>query len=139
MMTIVKERGIETETWREHNFRWANTPGWAGFSFPVNEKGELLNDNEYARENYRLCVAGQMVDKDSNPIIDEGITRQSRKYRTNAEGRCRCGETVELYDQYMGACECPKCGQWYNLSGQELVPPRYWEENDGDGDFECAY
>jgi hypothetical protein len=25
---------------------------------------------------------------------------------------------------------CEKCGQWYNLFGQALVDPEYWEDDD---------
>lgn len=46
--------------------------------------------------------------------------------RPCAIGECKCGAEVPLMDQYMGACECPGCGQWYNLSGQELLPPEEW-------------
>ena len=38
-------------------------------------------------------------------------------------------ETVYLYDRYRAACQCPKCGRWYNLFGQELLPPEMWEED----------
>ena len=140
-MKIIKERGTETRTWLEHSFRWANTPGWCGYSFSVNEQGELIDkDNECAAENYRLCVSGQMTDSmdRGNRLIDEGVVKRSRTYRTDAVGVCACGAHVELYDQYMGACECPACGQWHNLSGQELLPPRHWEENVY-GDYEYEY
>ena len=46
-----------------------------------------------------------------------------------AVGRCSCGAEVILdTDDYMGAVECEECGQWYNLFGQALVDPEYWEE-----------
>jgi predicted RNA-binding Zn-ribbon protein involved in translation (DUF1610 family) len=47
----------------------------------------------------------------------------------NAKALCSCGETIELYDQYLGACDCPNCGQWYSMSGQALIKPQYWEED----------
>jgi hypothetical protein len=28
----------------------------------------------------------------------------------------------------MGACQCENCGQWYNIFGQELIDPEYWED-----------
>lgn len=49
-------------------------------------------------------------------------------------GKCEeCGARVDLdgYD-YMGAVQCPKCGQWYNLNGEELLPPDQWGEVDED-------
>ncbi len=134
---IIKERTVKTETWFEHNFKWANTPGWAGFSFTLNDKKEPVLMGDEALKNYRLCLAGKMVDHTGNGdyIIDEGITRRERRYTENATGRCRCGTVIELYDQYLGACECPNCGQWYNIMGQELIPPQYWEDDGGDGDY----
>ena len=49
--------------------------------------------------------------------------------RTASVGRCKCGEKVVLMGLYMGACDCPSCGQWYNVSGQELKDPSEWEED----------
>ena len=46
--------------------------------------------------------------------------------RTANVGECDCGQTVVLMDRYLGACDCPGCGQWYNLSGQELNDPSTW-------------
>ena len=37
-----------------------------------------------------------------------------------------CSEEFYLQDEYRGACECPRCGQWFNLFGQELTDPRGW-------------
>ena len=48
----------------------------------------------------------------------------------NAKALCSCGEIIELYDGYMGSCECPNCGQWYNMFGQTLIKPQYWEEDE---------
>jgi hypothetical protein len=39
-----------------------------------------------------------------------------------------------LEDQYYAACQCPKCGQWYNIYGQHLRPPEEWIE-DLEGDY----
>ena len=41
-------------------------------------------------------------------------------------------EKIEMYNAYMGACECPCCGQWYNLFGQSLIDPKYWYEDEDD-------
>lgn len=46
--------------------------------------------------------------------------------KVNAQGICECGQTIELWDQYLGTCECPHCHRWYNLFGQELNPPETW-------------
>lgn len=128
MMKIIKARGVETQTSYEHNFHWNDDPG-AGYSFTVTKAGEYMGDNECGRKNYERCKSGEMVDKNGIAIIDDGISRRTWNYRTNAVGLCSCGEEVELYDQYLGACECQKCGSWYNLSGQELVHPKHWEDD----------
>ena len=54
-----------------------------------------------------------------------------------AVGKCSCGCEVELDADfaYHGAVQCEKCGQWYNLFGQKLVSPEYWEEDDDDDDY----
>lgn len=57
------------------------------------------------------------------------VIKQTRSYKELAHGLCDCGEEVYLTNQYMGACECPGCGKWYNLFGQELTPPEQWEED----------
>ena len=47
-----------------------------------------------------------------------------------ATGVCECGHRIALWDEYMGACECPHCGRWYNLFGQELNHPDTWRNGD---------
>ena len=37
-----------------------------------------------------------------------------------------CGAEFYLQDEYLGACECPRCGQWFNLFGQEVTNPSSW-------------
>lgn len=47
-----------------------------------------------------------------------------------ATGVCKCGNRITLQNEYMGACECPYCGRWYNLFGQELNHPDTWRYGD---------
>lgn len=96
-----------------------------GFGFPCNKNGELLEDvTDAARENYRWCLNH----KDHFVRFNKIILHKYRLY-ANAYGTCSCGNEVELYDDFCGACQCEKCGKWYNLFGQELVPPGHWEED----------
>ena len=67
-------------------------------------------------------------------------------YVEPALAKCSCGTELLLECQYAGACQCPDCGQWYNVYGQALVDPEYWEEDDEDDDgydygydFGCDY
>lgn len=96
-----------------------------GFSFPCDKNGAILRDKmtPEAVANYQDCLAHPERFIRSNILRD-----YSHSYTVPAEGDCRCGAHIELYNQYMGACSCPNCHQWYSLSGQELIPPQYWED-----------
>jgi len=101
-----------------------------GYGFPCDKDGRLLESEEQnpvAHKNYRYCMAHPEQFERFNKVI-----AQRYRARENAHGTCVCGAEVELYDQYLGACECPKCGRWYNLFGQELLHPKYWGEDTGE-------
>lgn len=94
-----------------------------GFGFPCNEKGELLPGLTLeAVANYKFCLENPNRFERFNKVI-----HRKHRSRTAPHGTCRCGKEIELYDHYCGACQCPHCGQWYNLFGQELLPPSEWE------------
>lgn len=98
-----------------------------GFGFPCDKNGKLLESEEENPEihrNYHDCMKHPERFKRFNRIV-----RLERRVRDDAYGTCICGERVELWDQHMGACECPNCGRWYNLFGQELLPPAYWGDD----------
>ena len=94
-----------------------------GYGFDCDENGNLIIDNPTAINNYKSCLEHPEKFVRFNKVI-----KHQRRCRTNPHGTCDCGNEVELWDQYMGACQCEKCGKWYNLFGQELVEPKYWEE-----------
>jgi len=95
-----------------------------GFGFPCDEKGNLLEGlTEAAISNYKRCLENPDKFERFNKVV-----KTERRVRDDAHGTCECGTEVYLYNQYMGACECPNCGKWYNLFGQELNNPMYWEE-----------
>lgn len=94
-----------------------------GYGFECDEKGNVLNtDNECAMRNYEWCLNHPEEFEIFNHIV-----KNTRTIREPDHGICKCGEKVWLTNEYMGACECPNCGQWYNLFGQELVHPKYWD------------
>ena len=96
-----------------------------GFSFPCDENGKVYDDlNPCALKNYAWCLENPSKFVRFNKVITETYT-----VRDHAYGTCHCGNRVDLYDMYYGACQCDECGQWYNLSGQELLPPEDWQEN----------
>lgn len=100
-------------------------PG-GGFEFPCDADGNLLPMNDAASKNYKYC----MEHPEKFSYCYNVVHKYSRWIKDAPYGTCHCGETVYLLDEYMGACQCPKCGQWYNLFGQELLPPDEWEDVD---------
>ena len=108
-----------TETDYEVQFYYDNT---GGFAFPCDKNGKILDDlTDAAKKNYAWCLEN----RDKFQVFNH-VHKMERSWREPDYGRCDCGETVYLQNQYMGACQCPKCGQWYSLSGEELLPPNRW-------------
>lgn len=96
-----------------------------GFSFPCDEYGNVLPLNSpEAAENLEWC----RIHPEKFEFIE--IRRHKQSWREPDSGTCYCGERVELVNEYCGACQCPRCGQWYNLFGQELLSPEEWEMDD---------
>lgn len=96
-----------------------------GFGFPCDENGKLLTDNPAALKNYQYALEHPEKFVRYNKVI-----KREQDYKENARGRCHCGTEIELFNEYLGGCECPNCGQWYNLFGQELNPPETWRDGD---------
>lgn len=117
-MEIIKQRERKEEIYYTYDFERGDG---SGFTFPCNSIGEVQL-NEYNKESYDYCI------QHKDEFEWEGILKHKNHYIEPAIGRCVCGEEFELIDQYMGACECPGCGQWYNIYGQSLINPEYWED-----------
>ena len=124
-MEIVKGNIVQVV---EYKYEFTDEHG-NGYSFPCDKDGNVnLNYEDgsphpYAQENYNWC-------KDHEDQFDYvGIRKLRWSYREQDTGVCDvCGKTIEMYNEYYGACECEHCGQWYNLFGQRLLPPDQWEE-----------
>ncbi len=122
-MKITSERHAVTERVNKIEFDYKDGNG--GYSFDAKADDPTVPDfnpefYEIQKENYEKCL----TDPDySGPHY----RTQAYTYTENAKGICECGEEIELYDQYMGASECPFCGKWHNLFGQQLINPQYWE------------
>ncbi len=102
-------------------------PEYAGFMFHKDKDGNVRLDNDAQRENYQHCLEHPEKFTRFNKEIE-----MTDRYHTAPAGTCKCGAHIELHDQYHGSCSCPKCGQWYNLFGQELLPPVDWGDTDED-------
>ena len=99
-----------------------------GFAFPCDKEGNLLIEhmNPAAIENYHWCLENP----DKFEWSFKRVKPVTRSWRENNTGTCHCGQEMELYNEYLGACECPRCGQWYNVWGQELTNPETWSDGD---------
>lgn len=125
MLEIIKERTVRTKKSYWINFDCKDDHS-CGFIFPANSDGIPALDKmpEEAKINYYACEAS--VDK-----FDRWFEEREYQVADYAVGKCKCGAEVELFDgAWMGAVQCEKCGKWYNIYGQELVDPEYWEDDD---------
>lgn len=94
-----------------------------GFAFNCDADGNanLSKMSDGAFENLKFCMEHPEKFKRFGKVIE-----WKQGWREPDRGTCHCGQAVELVNEYMGSCQCPKCGQWYNLFGQELLPPEEW-------------
>lgn len=116
---IADYKGAEIEYIDEFNIVFEYSDG-GGYSFPCDRKGTPLTMTAAAAMNLIWCR-----EHPEKFATGERIVKTTRKIKHNPTGTCRCGRRVELHDQYWGACQC-ECGQWYNIFGQELLPPNRW-------------
>ena len=109
-----------------------------GYGFPCDGYGNPLFDQmtETAQENYKRCIK---LGAEHFPYGFEKVERHVSRWRENNSGICYCGKRIELYDEYLGGCECPHCGQWWNLSGQPMNDPDTWRDGPDWGDEEEDY
>jgi hypothetical protein len=96
-----------------------------GYSFDCDENGkvDLEKLEPLAAQNYKDA----MQHPEKFPYAWNEVTERGSN-RIPATGICNCGKKIELYAQYMGACECPHCGQWWNVFGQELKDVSRWND-----------
>lgn len=95
-----------------------------GYAFPCDADGNVSEEIQPdAVKNLEYCLAHPEKFVRSNEVV-----QYKRICVEPAYGTCSCGETVILENQYCGACECPGCGQWYNLFGEEILPPDQWQD-----------
>ena len=99
-----------------------------GYAFPCNEEGHILWDDVYSPETTRMSLAYCKAHQDRwTGRCGEVVTVVYRiRY-----GICpACGRRVYFGGSGWASSsrvECD-CGKWYNLFGEEIIPPKYWEE-----------
>ncbi len=110
----------------EHSVEFEYDELGSGFTFPCKPGGEVnvVDLPPEAQENYRDCMAHP-----ERFAIWNQYKRRERQYMEPATGDCVCGEHVVLESQYLGCCQCSKCGRWYNIYGQSMLPPDQWAED----------
>lgn len=123
MLKIIKEITPEVITEYTIEFLYKDDPN-AGFAFPALPNGEpdFQHMQKEAILNYNNCLNDDRLDGPEFKV-------EKREYMNPAVGKCSCGREVILEADYLGATQCG-CGRWYNLFGQELRDPRYWEEDE---------
>lgn len=123
MLKIIKERMPETITEYYIEFNYKDNPE-AGFCFPATSSGEpdFSCMSPEAKANYEACLT-------DDRLTEAEFKVEKHTYINPAVGQCVCGAEVILECDHAGAVMC-ECGKWYNLFGQELRDPKYWEEDD---------
>lgn len=122
MLKIINPR--HTEEIVDYRIEFTDADG-NGCSFPCDENGTLLPfATDAAEKNYNNSLAHPELF-----AIYNKFKTYRRTFTVPAVARCHCGSKVTLENQYQGACECPECGRWYNLFGQELINPEGWESD----------
>ena len=123
MLKIIKERTPETIKEYYISFWYKDDPE-AGFCFPATSSGEpdFSCMSPEAKANYEACLTDERLTESEFEV-------REWTYVNPAVGKCSCGREVALDADYMGAVQC-ECGQWYNLFGQSLKDPKYWEEDE---------
>lgn len=97
-----------------------------GYSFPCDEYGNVKFDPEYEDIQKKSWNHAMESDDYEAPFVEA----RTWSYTENALAKCECGEEIELFNEYLGACECPYCGRWHNLNGQLLNPVETWSDGD---------
>lgn len=123
-MKTIKER--ELVITKNYHIVFTFDEDGSGYAFPADSQGKvLLSEMEQpAIDNYNYCMANP----EKFPIEWNEFQMYESRYMEPALVECSCGEQFYLTNEYMGAASCPKCGSWYNMFGQSLVHPRYWED-----------
>jgi hypothetical protein len=122
MLKIIKERTPETIVNHIIEFEYKDDPN-AGFVFPANPDGTPAFEKmpPEAKANYEKCLT-------DDRLTEAEFKVEKWTYMNPAVGECSSGREVILDAGYLGAVMC-ECGRWYNLFGQELKDPKYWEED----------
>lgn len=122
---IKNYKAPERVTKTDYNLVFYYEPG-GGCSFPCDENGvvDIANLPDAAKKNLESALSHP----EKYPVAWNHVEKRTYTYTEDATGTCKCGHKISLYNEYLGACECPHCGRWWNLFGDELKNPRRWND-----------
>ena len=121
-------RIIEEET-RSYTLVYEDDQG-EGYAFPCDEDGHILWGECYDPDVTKKSIAKCKASPDRwTGKAGEVVTLAYREIY----GICPCcGRRVYFggsgWAASAGVAECD-CGKWYNIFGEEILPPKPWEEN----------
>ena len=138
MLKIISERHEESRTEHRLQFDRKGERAGNGYSFPLLHKDSTIvpvMETDYGSNLYVPCTEEECswwnsylnVKNDREHYKEPYVITQTWHWIEPAHAICNCGEEILIQDDYMGACQCPNCGQWYNLFGQEILDPSEWE------------
>lgn len=94
-----------------------------GYTFDLDDQRNPILNTPDAKKSYDYCMAHP----EKFPAAWNVTMYEKYSWTEPAIGRCDCGQEFPLEAIHFGACQCPKCGRWYNAFGQALLPPEEWE------------
>lgn len=120
MVKIIKEAHREYIVESNLEYRYRDDPD-SGFAFPWRNGAVQLNPQ--SEENYKWCQ------EHPDEIECLGVVKITTSHWVPSLAKCECGEKFYLDGSYYGSNQCPQCGRWYNIWGQEIRSPDQWEED----------
>lgn len=121
MGVLIRPRQRKETAIVRRNFIYRDDPN-AGFAFDTDERGNPVFGTKEAEKSYRYCLAHPELFKDL------GNETEIHTFFEDALVRCECGKEITVAPRYYGADECPFCGRWHNLFGDQLLPPDEWQD-----------
>ena len=150
MLKIISERYKESHTTYRLQFDLIGERKGNGYSFPLLSKDASiipLKESETETNKYEPCSEEECIwwknylsVKDDREHFKEPYVDKKTWYWTEpAHAICNCSTEIILEDEFLGTCQCPVCGQWYNMFGQEVLDPEEYKEDLDDAEWFDEY
>lgn len=150
MLKIISERHEESRTGYRLQFTVKGERAKNRYSFPLLSKNAVIipiKETEFGSNQYIPCTEEEctwwkdyLLVKDDREHYEEPCVVEETWYWTEpAHAICECGTEIILEDEFLGTCQCPVCGRWYNMFGQEVLDPEEYEEDLDDAEWFNEY